>query len=173
MLKQQARLILHLVLEARGKAQLFVNGTSISQCYYTTKSITISLVAGWNEIAITNSTHDDGFTVTVNTQLSTISGIEEMKSGYNKNNISDISDLFLTYPDTSAVTNMSYMFCNCVALTTLDLGNFDTSAVTNYVIYVFSNCAALTTLDLGNFDTSAVTNMSLTTLDLCFAIALH
>jgi hypothetical protein len=49
---------------ARGKAQLFVNGTSISQCYYTTKSITISLVAGWNEIAITNSTHNDGlFTV--------------------------------------------------------------------------------------------------------------
>jgi hypothetical protein len=95
---------------ARGKAQLFVNGTSISQCYNTTKSITISLVAGWNEIAITEATNYDGLSVTVNTQLSKISGIEEMKSGYNKNYINDISDLFLTYPNTSAVTSMSNMF---------------------------------------------------------------
>jgi surface protein len=159
--------------KADGKAQLFVNGTSISQCYNTTKSITISLVAGWNEIAITEATHNDGLSVTVNTQLSKISGIEEMKSGYNKNYINDISDLFLTYPNTSAVTSMESMFRNCVALTTLDLGNFDTSAVTN-MSAMFYNCAALTTLDLGNFDTSAVTNMSvmfyncaaLTTLDL-------
>jgi surface protein len=161
---------------ARGKAQLFVNGTSISQCYNTTKSITISLVAGWNEIAITEATHFDGLSVTVNTQLSKISGIEEMKSGYNKNYINDISDLFLTYPNTSAVTSMSNMFSSrprCVALTTLDLGNFDTSAVTS-MSSMFSCCVALTTLDLGNFDTSAVTSMSnmfnncaaLTTLDL-------
>jgi surface protein len=153
---------------ARGKAQLFVNGTSISQCYYTTKSITISLVAGWNEIAITNSTYNDGLFTEVNTSLSTISGIEEMKSGYNKNNISDISDLFLTYPDTSAVTNMSYMFCGCVALTTLDLGNFDTSAVTN-MSAMFYNCVALTTLDLGNFDT----RLLLLLCQVCFTIALH
>jgi surface protein len=143
-----------------GKAQLFVNGTSISQCYYTTKSITISLVAGWNEIAITEATNDDGLSVTVNTQLSKISGIEEMKSGYNKNYINDISDLFLTYPNTSAVTSMSVCFNNCVALTTLDLGNFDTSAVTD-MSDMFYNCVALTTLDLGNFDTSAVTDMSM------------
>jgi hypothetical protein len=96
--------------EAKGKAQLFVNGTSISKCYNTTKSITISLVAGWNEIAITEATNDVGQSVTVNTQLSKISGIEEMKSGYNKNYINDISDLFLTYPNTSAVTDMSNMF---------------------------------------------------------------
>jgi surface protein len=82
-----------------------------------------------------------------------------MKSGYNKNYINDISDLFLTYPNTSAVTSMSNMFNNCVALTTLDLGNFDTSAVTS-MSNMFYNCVALTTLDLGNFDTSAVTSMS-------------
>jgi surface protein len=54
---------------------------------------------------------------------------------------------------------MSSMFSNCAALTTLDLGNFDTSAVTS-MSNMFSNCAALTTLDLGNFDMSAVTSMS-------------
>jgi surface protein len=40
---------------------------------------------------------------------------------------------------------MSYMFYNCVALTTLDLGNFDTSAVTS-MSYMFYNCVALTTI---------------------------
>jgi hypothetical protein len=57
---------------------------------------------------------NDGLSVTVNTQLSKISGIEEMKSGYNKNYINDISDLFLTYPNTSAVTSMS--ICLTIAL---------------------------------------------------------
>jgi surface protein len=37
------------------------------------------------------------------------------------------------------------MFYNCVALTTLDLGNFDTSAVTS-MSYMFYNCVALTTI---------------------------
>jgi surface protein len=37
------------------------------------------------------------------------------------------------------------MFFNCAALTTLDLGNFDTSAVTS-MSNMFYNCAALTTI---------------------------
>jgi surface protein len=74
-------------------------------------------------------------------------------------NCAALTTLDLGNFDTSAVTSMSGMFNNCAALTTLDLGNFDTSAVTD-MSYMFNNCAALTTLDLGNFDTSAVTSMS-------------
>ena len=74
--------------------------------------------------------------------------------------------------DTSAVTNMSDMFYNCV-ITTLDLSSFDTSAVTD-MSGMFSNCREISTIDLSSFDTSAVTDMSgmfyycsrLTTLDL-------
>jgi surface protein len=40
---------------------------------------------------------------------------------------------------------MSGMFGNCKTLTTLDLGNFDTSAVTD-MSYMFYNCVALTTI---------------------------
>ena len=60
--------------------------------------------------------------------------------------------------DTSAVTNMSYMFDNCSNLTTLDLSNFNTSSVTD-MGGMFKNCSGLTSLDLSNFNTSSVTDM--------------
>ena len=61
--------------------------------------------------------------------------------------------------DTSKITDMSWMFDNCLIFTTLDLSNFDTSNVTN-MSYMFSKCQSLTSLDLSNFDTSKVTDMS-------------
>ena len=57
--------------------------------------------------------------------------------------------------DTSAVTNMGYMFQGCTSLTNVPL--FDTSAVTD-MSYMFRGCTSLTNVPL--FDTSAVTNMS-------------
>lgn len=60
--------------------------------------------------------------------------------------------------NTSNVTNMSYMFFGCGALTTLDVSNFDTSNVAN-MDSMFSGCEALTALDVSNFDTSNVTKM--------------
>ena len=56
--------------------------------------------------------------------------------------------------NTSGVTNMSYMFDFCSALTAVPL--FDTSSVTD-MSYMFDWCEALTTVPL--FDTSNVTNM--------------
>ena len=61
--------------------------------------------------------------------------------------------------NTSNVTNMSYMFSGCAALTTLDVSNFDTSNVAK-MDSMFSGCEALTALDVSNFDTSNVTKMS-------------
>ena len=63
--------------------------------------------------------------------------------------------------DTSKMTDMSWMFDNCLNLTTLDLSNFDTSNVTN-MSYMFSECQSLISLDLSNFNTSKVTDMSYT-----------
>ena len=61
--------------------------------------------------------------------------------------------------DTSAITTMERMFVSCNDLVALDLSNFNTSAVTNMNV-MFHNCGKLTALDLSSFDTSAVTNMS-------------
>ena len=71
---------------------------------------------------------------------------------------SRLTTLDLSNFDTSAVTDMSNMFSSCSSLTTLDLSNFDTSAVTN-MGNMFNGCSSLTSLDLSNFDTSAVINM--------------
>ena len=60
--------------------------------------------------------------------------------------------------DTSDVTDMSYMFNECIKLQSLDLSNFDTSKVTS-MNGMFNNCYALTGLDVKNFDTREVTNM--------------
>ena len=79
----------------------------------------------------------------------------------------------IEYLNTENVTNMNGMFYACLALTTLDIANFDTKNVTN-MSHMFNDCYTLTTLDVSNFDTQNVTNMSgmfwgcaaLTTLDL-------
>ena len=66
----------------------------------------------------------------------------------------------LKYLNTEQVTNMSYMFSDCSALTSLDLSNFNTAIVTN-MSYMFFNCANLSSLDLSNFNTAIVSDMSL------------
>ena len=60
--------------------------------------------------------------------------------------------------NTSNVTDMSWMFLGCSAMTSLDLSNFNTSNVTDMSL-MFANCYALTALDLSNFNTSNVTGM--------------
>ena len=65
----------------------------------------------------------------------------------------------LKYLNTEQVTNMSYMFSDCSALTSLDLSNFNTAKVRD-MSYMFSRCPVLSSLDLSNFNTAIVTNMS-------------
>ena len=78
----------------------------------------------------------------------------------------------IQYLNTSNVTDMRCMFCDCRALASLDVSCFNTSNVTD-MVSMFSGCSSLTSLDLSNFNTSNVTNMvfmfsgcnSLTSLD--------
>ena len=66
----------------------------------------------------------------------------------------------LKYLKTEQVTNMSYMFSDCSALTSLDLSNFNTAKVRD-MSYMFYRCSALSSLDLSNFNTAIVSDMSL------------
>ena len=78
----------------------------------------------------------------------------------------------LEYLNTEKVTDMSYMFYNCVALTSLDVTKFNTANVKN-MGNMFYSCSALTSLDVTKFNTANVKNMtsmfsgcsSLTSLD--------
>ena len=78
----------------------------------------------------------------------------------------------MQYLNTSEVTDMSNMFSECIALTSLDVSHFDTKKV-KYMRALFHSCSELTTLDVSHFDTRNVTDMAmmfaycenLTTLD--------
>ena len=97
--------------------------------------------------------------------LTIIDGIEYL----NTENVTNMSGMFrdcsalttlnvLNF-DTKNVTSMSEMFYGCYALTTLDVSHFDTTNVTD-MSAMFSKCRALRTLNVSNFDTKNVTDMS-------------
>jgi surface protein len=70
------------------------------------------------------------------------------------------SNMIATYsdqPDTSSVTNMSYMFRDC-SLFNGSVSSFDTSSVTD-MSYMFFNCSVFNQ-SVSSFDTASVTNMS-------------
>ena len=97
--------------------------------------------------------------------LTDIEGIEHL----NTENVTNMSLMFydcralttldVSKFDTKNVMDMSYMFSDCYALTTLDVSKFDTKNVTG-MRSMFSSCQALTTLDVSKFDTQNVTDMS-------------
>ena len=97
--------------------------------------------------------------------LKQIEGLEYL----NTSEVKDMSSMFydcqaltsidLKHFNTKNVTDMSWMFYVCSALTSLDLKNFDTKKVTD-MSWMFYGCAALTSIDLKNFDTENVTDMS-------------
>jgi len=74
--------------------------------------------------------------------------------------LNQLKDLDIGNWDTSNVTNMEAMFSRTTGLTTLDLSNFNTSNVTN-MYAMFSNSSNLINLNLSNFDTSKVTEGNL------------
>lgn len=84
------------------------------------------------------------------------SQVTDMSWMFTNNN--DLLELNVSDLNTSQATKMDYMFSNCEKITNLDVSNFDTSKVTN-MGSMFNCCCALTSLDLSNFDTSKVTNM--------------
>ena len=97
--------------------------------------------------------------------LKQIEGLEYL----NTSEVKDMSSMFydcqaltsidLKHFNTKNVTDMSWMFCDCVALTSLDLKNFDTKNVTK-MGSMFAGCAALTSINLKNVNTKKVTDMS-------------
>ena len=60
--------------------------------------------------------------------------------------------------NTSMVTDMSYLFCGCLKLSSIDVGGWDTSHVT-LMERMFYNCESLTSLDVSKWDTSKVKDM--------------
>ena len=69
-----------------------------------------------------------------------------------------ITSIDLSKFDTSKVTTMLWMFCDCSKLISVNLSNFDTSIVADMNL-MFNGCSNLKYLDLSNFNTSKVNKM--------------
>ena len=104
---------------------------------------------------------------------SIISFVNEFRFGSKSEGFNYIDEIEFNLTDTSAMTDMSFMFGRCGKLISLNLSGFDTSKVTD-MNSMFDNCHKLTSLDISGFDTRLVTNMhsmfndcpNLTSLDL-------
>ena len=93
--------------------------------------------------------NDTAYTATSSPYSTTLDnlGIETLTSCKGTFSGSSISEL-ISFPDTSNVTYMNYMFSGCKLLATLDVSNFDISKVTQYT-YIFNSCSSLNKLILG------------------------
>ena len=97
-------------------------------------------------------------------ELTTIEGLENLNTSavtnmrYMFEGCSRLTELNVSNFNTSAVTKMNGMFFDCSSLTKLNVSNFNTSAVTD-MRNMFSGCSGLKELNLSNFSTSAVTDM--------------
>ena len=91
-------------------------------------------------------------------------------SKWDVKNVADFSSMFrecsalqsikgLDNWNTTAATNMSYMFASDISLTELDLSKFDTSNVTTFDS-MFTSDIALTSLNVSNFKTDKVKSFS-------------
>lgn len=98
-------------------------------------------------------------------KLETIEGLDKLGTAkvtdmsYMFNHCLALTSLDLSGLNTDKVTNMHGMFRGCEALTSLDLSSFNTANVTD-MGEIFYYCKALTSLDLSGFNTANVTNMS-------------
>lgn len=96
--------------------------------------------------------------------LEEIAGLENLNTGYVSNmsfmfyGCSALTALDLSSFDTTQVSNMSSMFSGCRELTYLDLSSFKTTSVSS-MSSMFSGCSSLKALDLSSFNGSAVVNM--------------
>ena len=131
---------------------------------------------GWNNFksSITKVVIDENITPLKNSMKHWFNGLSDITeiTDINKidtSNVTDMSYLFdtcraltsldLSSFNTSNVTNMSFMFSNCTNLNNVNLNYFNTSNVTT-MEYMFNTCQNLTSLDLSSFNTSSVTNMN-------------
>jgi len=128
----------------------------------TPSSDTLSFAWSGDSSTQTYKINGTQYTATTNPYSTTLTdlGVSEFTSANMMFSWATTITSITSIPDTSNVTDMSYMFQNCYGLTELDITKtFNTSNVTS-MLRMFDLSSSLTELDLSSFDTSNVTEMS-------------
>ena len=145
-------------LEPEPEPYAFIQGSILTFCY-DTKRATIAnqytvydipddgTLPGWaNKTNVTQAWFTDSFD---NYQGLT----STCRMFYGLSNLTQITGLDNLHTDN--VTDMSFMFCDCSSLTSLDLTSFNTSNVTK-MGSMFRDCSSLESLNVSSFNTSAI-----------------
>ena len=125
---------------------------------YTFNSSTGALSLNWGEFNKDNKWGDDVpasavTSVTATSQVSFTDDCTGLFLGFINCTSFDLNNV-----NTSAVTNMKYLFASCKKLTTLDLSGWDTGNVTN-MEGMFIYCNSLDSLNVSGLNTQNVENM--------------
>lgn len=136
--------------------------TDMSQMFYSCSKLTTIDISGLNTSSAENMSSMFGYCTSLETIVYgedfTTSNVTDFS--YMFTNCSALTDFDFSKFNTSSVTNMNGMFQSCDSVNSFDFGNnFDTSNVTDFSS-MFSNCNNLKILDLSMFNTSAAENMS-------------
>ena len=105
---------------------------------------------------LNDGTYEDVTQVVIDPSFANASPTSTSSWFFGMENLQSIQGL--RHLNTNMVTDMSNMFYDCNALTSLDLSGFLTSRVTD-MSFMFSGCTNLKSLDLTSFNTANVTNM--------------
>ncbi len=99
------------------------------------------------------------------TLLTTVEGLDNLNTSaltnmeYMFQNCSSLQNIDLSSFNTEKVTSMQYLFYGCQALQNVNMGGMNTAAVTN-MQYMFSGCSSLQNINLAGMNTASVTNMA-------------
>ncbi len=157
-------------LEPEPEPYAFIQGSILTFCY-DTKRATIAnqytvydipddgTLPGWaNKTNVTQAWFTDSF--------DNYEGLTSTcRMFYGLSNLTQITGLDNLHTDN--VTDMSFMFCDCSSLTSLDLISFNTSNVTK-MGSMFRNCSALESLNVSSFNTSAIKTYTSGAMDYMF-----
>ena len=128
------------------------NDPDITHSYATAGEHTV-IIFGTIEALYFNNAGDKDKLITVN-DLGVVGWKNLERSFYGCSNLVSFFG-----GDTSAVTDMSYMFSDTASLKNIDLLSFDTRNVTD-MSYMFNGASQLTAVNISTFDASAVTDMN-------------
>lgn len=111
-------------------------------------------------ISFSTSYYSDNYRLSEITYIPDTSNISNMSFMFNGcRGLTSIDAIYSECFNTSNATNMNNMFNGCSGLTSLDLRHFNTTNVTD-MRSMFLGCSGLTDLDLSGWNTSNVTNIN-------------
>ena len=144
--------------------------TQMTEANIISKSTSIAPIYAWFDNGVINIWSEAGSEYLAEDASYTfynLKGLTSIDTSFKTSKTTNMSNLFgnnnaltsidLSKFDTSLVTDFSSMFLNCSTLPSIDVSSFNTKNATT-IASMFSGCGSITELDLSNFRTRNITD---------------